>query len=51
MNNYQNYQPDEVPELHCEDCGARIEDPITFAEGTEYEKEVKLCEKCFEEYE
>jgi hypothetical protein len=46
FNNYKDSHLDEVPDLFCENCGARIEEPAIFAEGTEYEKEVNLCEDC-----
>jgi hypothetical protein len=46
MNNYQNTHLDEIPDLFCESCGDRIDEPSIFAEGTEYEREVDLCEKC-----
>jgi hypothetical protein len=49
MDNYKNYHPDASDQAHCEKCGMEIEDPQTMAPGTEYECEVALCEKCFNE--
>lgn len=49
MNNYLNYHPDADDRIYCEKCGLPIEELQTVAPGTEYEHEVNLCEKCFDE--
>lgn len=49
MNNYSNYSTyDNSTDIFCDICGKRIEDTVTFAPDTEYEREVNWCEKCFE---
>lgn len=47
MDNYLNYHPDQIQDLFCEFCGHKIDEPQIIGEGTEYEKEINLCEKCF----
>jgi hypothetical protein len=49
MDNYKSYKPDASDQAYCEICGMPIEDPQIMAPGTEYECEVALCEKCFNE--
>lgn len=48
FDNKANFYPDDDDTIFCEFCGRKIEETQLVAEGTEFEKEVMLCEECFE---
>jgi hypothetical protein len=54
MDNYQNYKNlgliDSQITFPCTKCGKLIEETQVFAPETEYEQDMELCEKCFEEF-
>lgn len=48
MDNYRNYKHyDDSTDIFCTKCGTLLHDIPIFAEGTEYEREVELCKKHF----
>lgn len=50
MDNYQSYRNlgeyDDSTQMFCT-CGTPVEDTQIFAEDTEYEREILMCDKCF----